>query len=374
MKLNRYFFSVTTIGTRAASVAVALCSLFVVPRSFACEWVQVPGPPPVVGDIVHAIAGVANDDLWAVGNTASVAEPLTEHWDGVSWSVVPSQGVRKDHYLTGIAALDSNDVWAVGWDKTGGARRGSKTLVEHWNGDQWTAIRSPNMPGDSVNNYLRAVSAVSPNDVWAVGYYDSGSNLVTHWDGSTWRIVPSPFFPQSALLAVDAIATNDAWAVGYMLGGTFTLHWDGVAWSVVPSPNGPGSTYFRAVAAVAHDDVWAVGNLVGDSTVPIAAHWDGATWSLVATPPVGDPALLLDVVAICSNDVWAVGVAGEEALTEHWDGTAWSVVPTPSLPDGGYLESITAIISARGKPTLWATGHTGENQLFLKRKCSAQSR
>src|SRR5450759_1391121 len=56
----------------------------------------------------------------------------------------------------------------------------------------WEVVSSPS-PGN--NGQLFGVAAISPSDVWAVGYYSiSGptSTLVKHWDGIVWSVVPSP--------------------------------------------------------------------------------------------------------------------------------------------------------------------------------------
>src|SRR5438552_18107105 len=53
----------------------------------------------------------------------------------------------------------------------------------------WSIVSSPNQGSSS----LYGVSAVSSNDVWAVGYYSNGSSLLPlteHWNGSSWSIVP----------------------------------------------------------------------------------------------------------------------------------------------------------------------------------------
>jgi hypothetical protein len=53
-------------------------------------------------------------------------------------------------------------------------------------------IPGANEPG--VHNGLYGVTAVGPNDVWAVGYrgFVTFRTLITHWNGSTWQVVPNP--------------------------------------------------------------------------------------------------------------------------------------------------------------------------------------
>src|SRR5690349_8776245 len=112
---------------------------------------------------LSAIAAISDQDVWAAGyhavTSATSYDPLTllVHWDGKSWSQVasPSPGTRIN-VLTGVAAVSSDDVWAVGSYALTGTQ--SKTLVLHWDGKSWIQIASPD-PG--VASYLASVAAVS---------------------------------------------------------------------------------------------------------------------------------------------------------------------------------------------------------------------
>jgi hypothetical protein len=91
--------------------------------------------------------------------------------------------------LTAIAAVSSNNIWAVG-----NSNNGSQTLIEHWNGSRWSIVASSN-PG-SVGNLLNAVAVVSASNAWTVGEYSSTNyaslSLIENWNGSSWSVVPSP--------------------------------------------------------------------------------------------------------------------------------------------------------------------------------------
>jgi hypothetical protein len=58
-------------------------------------WTIIPSPN---GDgrrsTLNAVAGVSPDDVWAVGlmtpPDSGAPQTLIEHWDGLSWSIVPS--------------------------------------------------------------------------------------------------------------------------------------------------------------------------------------------------------------------------------------------------------------------------------------------
>src|SRR5206468_2921576 len=136
------------------------------------------------------------NDVWTVGlyspDMATYAT-LTEHWNGTQWSLVPSPNVGSlENYLYSVAAVAANDVWAVGYSSNYGSPQ--RTLIEHWNGTQWSVVPSPNV--GSNRNYLRWVAQVGPNDVWAVGTYWNAASvqqtLTLHWDGRAWSVVPSP--------------------------------------------------------------------------------------------------------------------------------------------------------------------------------------
>jgi hypothetical protein len=238
--------------------------------------------------------------------------------------------------IYGIEALSANDVWAVGLVYEGTIAR---TLIEHWNGTSWSIVPSPNVGNES--SYLFKASAVSANDIWAVGTHN-GRTLVLHWNGTQWSIVPTPDpgTNENYLLDIEAVSANDVWAVGYFRSGPgnpFTqliLHWNGASWTQVPGPNtGFFDNLLTSVDAVSANDIWAVGysmqqNAPASQTRTLTIHWDGNTWSVV---PSGFFNRLSSVSAVSSNDVWAVGNhrSGLFTITMHWNGSNWSMVPSP---------------------------------------------
>src|SRR2546426_3450538 len=72
-------------------------------------------------------------------------------------------------------------------------------------------------PGE-VFNRLLGVTAISPSDVWAVGYTQATSSfgpLLEHYDGTAWSVVPGPPSSHATMTAVAASPSTDVWAVGY---------------------------------------------------------------------------------------------------------------------------------------------------------------
>src|SRR2546423_14369290 len=93
-----------------------------------------------------------------------------------TWQIIGSpNGSRQVNELHGISALAENDVWAAGVSYNTERTLGS-ILIEHWNGSQWSVVRSPN-PSAFVNK-INAIAAVSANDVWAVGTAPTPTNTV----------------------------------------------------------------------------------------------------------------------------------------------------------------------------------------------------
>ena len=127
--------------------------------------------------------------IWAVGFSTDsnfINKTLTLHWDGNTWSIVPSPSLDSD-ILFAVDALASNDVWAVGRTKPGGYGE-DRTLTMHWDGSAWNIVPSPN---DSSNdNDLFGVAAIASDDVWAVGNAGSLKTLAIHWDGASWGVAP----------------------------------------------------------------------------------------------------------------------------------------------------------------------------------------
>ncbi len=247
----------------SASSGNALDQITLTLRWDGTTWNIIPSPSPgTLGlNILYAVDANSANDVWAVGsytNIGEFAQTLVEHWDGISWQVIPSANVAgANNELFGVVAFGPNNVWAVGY--SGNAASGFMTLVEHWNGSTWTVVSSPSPFGDDI---LHGVSGTGANDLWAVGRSRNPSTFMTtglieRWAGNTWSLVSGLNQENSALYGVAAVAATDAWAVGDVTGLTLVGRWDGSSWSVFPSPNVTGR--LLAVSAITACDVWAVG-------------------------------------------------------------------------------------------------------------------
>ena len=333
-------------------------------------WNHSPTPNPnELFSQLRGVAAISAADVWAVGQYDSLAgtytpllRAVTAHWNGSSWSVVPTPAVGPSGTtLTGVAADGPSDVWAVGYSSTYGT---PQTLVQRWDGAQWSVVPSPVISGGSS---LEAVTLVSANDAWAVGnragglpdYSATVVTLAVHWNGAAWVAVPSPNVSNrwNDLASVSAVSSDDVWAVGSSrnigeLYQNLAMHWNGAGWTVVPTPNAANSeNELYAVAAIASDDVWAVGRSNdGISERSVYLHWNGAAWSSVPGPGGGEAVTGSGaLVVLASDDVWAVG-----NTVAHWDGSSWSLAPNPVVPGAPGLSLVGA--SKVGACDVWAVG------------------
>ncbi len=347
-------------------------------KNATCSWHIVKSPN--IGQSsneLYSIAAISSHDAWAVGAANAINEqgnPLTEHWNGKRWSVVPSPKPNASFsYLQGVSAVNKDNVWAVG--TTGDIQ----TVIEHWNGKRWSIVASPNAPDPHPNGSLDSVVAISANDVWAAGFYtdttiNAVKTLVEHWNGKAWGIVPTPN-PTSfnMLYSITAVSANNVWAVGSYTfpinGGSVALveHWNGQQWSVVSTPSitSSNNVLLLSISALSAKDIWAVGsyNTSNYTSNTLVEHWNGTQWSIVNDPTFQTSTTLSGVVALSKNNVWAVGNSFDSrnpngvsaTLIEHWNGSNWSVVSSPN-PVGTYA-TLNSIARLPGTSSLVAGGY-----------------
>jgi hypothetical protein len=369
--------SVARVLWLAVAAAVSPLVLTSAAQAQAAPWTVVSSPDATPGNNdLAAVATVSASDVWAVGsaeNSRGNGQLLAKHWNGTSWSIVSTPAVVTGQ-LSGLAAISSTDVWAAGSMLL--SARGNTAQFLHWNGRKWTIVKSP-----ATTAGIAGMAAVSGTDVWAVGSIISGliaQTFIEHWNGKSWSIVPSPNdgTGSNLLNAVTAVSANDVWAVGQFQDAsnttqTLTEHWNGTSWSIVASPS--AGAEFLGAAAVSSSNVWAVG-LTGDAT--LIQHWNGASWAVVPSPnpsPAGAAgSLLFGVAVVSANDLWAVGESRNASgipstLIEQWNGTSWSIVASPSPGSAASLRGAAAD-SASGQA--WAVGNfrapSGADQTLIE--------
>ena len=292
------------------------------------------------------VAATSPGNAWAVGGTNwfSPTQTLAEHWNGKTWTRVPTPTPDGSAYFNAVAATSASNAWAVGLITPGGPGVPALTtpLIEHWNGKAWTVAKFPE-PADG--GQFNGVAATSASNVWAVGSTGANSiaagqtTLIEHWNGKSWTRVPSPS-PKgtgtgSVLAGVAATGPDNAWADGETPNSgpakSLIEHWNGTRWAVLPSPNPTGDTYLTGIAAASSTDAWAVGYTNPTTCSPncgtAAFHWNGKKWAVTQSidPPGSYLDVLEGVVIISSDNAWAVGTYNgwSSTLIEHWNGKSW---------------------------------------------------
>jgi hypothetical protein len=244
--------------------------------------------------------------------THDEGETLALHWNGVRWRHVPTPVEGSFSQLFGVSAIASNDVWAVG---SFGA---ASALILHWDGATWTDVPSPALT-DGFRT-LFSVTAIAADDVWAAGSQGragaTSRTLVEHWDGQRWRVIPTPNVAgaDNYLWDIDAGSAGDIWAVGEEEGDDrlpITEHWDGTGWSILPGPDLGGAWgVLRSVVSISPTDVLAVGYGIDTfffRSSALVVEWDGTTWETVSAESPGVETTALNAVTEASpTEAWSV--------------------------------------------------------------------
>ena len=293
-------------------------------------------PPPCSPDF-HAIYGVSDDDVYAVGSCG-----FALRFDGDAWQPLDFD-----------AAIDFEDVWGSGpsdvffagaqrtelpevaqeecgdlWDSSDGCYA-SSAVVYHFDGAAWElALERPK------NTWFRAIGGSGAQVVAGGGKYDVGGEF-WRFDGASW----------SGLDALSYVVTTEAiWIIGSRM-------W--VAYNGIMDLDGYTRCYvdwFDAAASgqVCPDDHLDCSDLwmdeggrfiaVGDDLI---VFYDGASCAFEALPE-GNGGLNA-VWGRSLDDVWAVGDLG---AVLHRSGGVWSEIPVPGELDDVWFVDVWASADA----------------------------
>ena len=289
--------------------------------------------------------------------------------------------------LNGVDALAKKDVWAVGYSQRPGGRY--ETLVEHWNGDHWRVVKSPNA-GTNPYNTLTSVDAVSSSDAWAVGSYRTATSrktLIERWNGNSWSVVksPNPASFGNSLLGVAATGPNDVWAVGWKISDrglqSLILHYDGKVWTETAAPTvGTGGNVLTDISAVSANDIWAAGYYDdGTEQKTLTLHYNGTSWSSVPSASGGDGvSILMDISASSPSDAWAVGFEYRDSLkhyvstAQHWNGSTWDAVRNAISSKYVYEGAMYSVAKVPGSSQVWAIGYPQDAEVICPSASTAQ--
>jgi len=237
----------------------SLKSTTLIERWNGSAWKIVPSPNPggaTLPNQLFAVAVAGPGDAWAVGAAGYPEQALILRLRGTTWRPVANGcGVP----LNGLDVVSASDVWAVGTNTTC-----------HFDGTSWSVVPSPQpRPQFQEGAYvLTDVSALTADDVWASGYriidqgeYSEDQSIVEHWDGSAWTLTTD--VDGQVLNGIEVLGAGDVWAAGTDGTRGLVVHFDGSGWNLVPSPTPADSGSLADVARESADHLWAVGTADG---------------------------------------------------------------------------------------------------------------
>jgi streptogramin lyase len=305
-------------------------------------------------------------------NSASVEVTLAESWNGTEWSVksTPNPTGAKASSLFGVSCTTSAACTAVGqYNNSSGTR---VTLVERWNGTEWSIQSTPN-PSGSLETKFVAVSCSSASACSAVGEYRQSTyttlSFAEGWNGTEWKeqAIPNPGETTgSKLTGISCTAASACTAVGWYIGsrypGTLMERWNGTEWNLqtVANPSNSSETLLDTVSCTSSSSCEAAGRFCtspcGEAALlpPLAEHWNGTTWSVQELPVGGGAENKLESVSCISSTVcMAAGTfpalqyfpyaSLNTNLTYSLSGTKWSL---GTVPDAGTDTAVSCASSS----------------------------
>ena len=126
-------------------------------------------------NVLDAVAADPAGHLWAAGryrNGSGSEQPLVERHRTRGWRGVPAQAApvaAPELALESLAPLAANDVWAAGTYLDDTRDFAPVALIEHWDGHSWSIVPTPHPVEPTGFDALHGIAGVSATDIWAVG-------------------------------------------------------------------------------------------------------------------------------------------------------------------------------------------------------------
>jgi hypothetical protein len=320
-------------------------------------WRVVTTVGPAGEDVSGTMAANSADGAWSVwtGTHYTAVERLV----GGEWTQVPIPAALTG-YVRSAVAFDgdsADDFWLFN------SYRANHAL--HFTGSKWTLQQIPAwvLPRRSGGHGLSAVTAsvLGPDNVWVFGL-DAGA-YAAHYNGRAWAKVRLPAAPDE----VSAVSPDDIWA----LQGNTAWYGNGTTWTAtkIPTVAGDPPEAFDDLTVSGHDSAWVWRTILatGPRTEADVLHWNGTSWRSVA----GTPADNIGTVAPDgSGGLWATGVDINPSgfnLFYHLAGRHWTEVNPPA---GTLLQAPEDLTWIPGTHSLWGTvtglTHKGEHAELIK--------
>ncbi|MBN2026110.1 MAG: IPT/TIG domain-containing protein [Actinobacteria bacterium] len=216
-------------------------------------------------------------------------------------------------YVRAVSAIDTNNVWAV-----------SSPDLLFYDGTKWNRqLEVEEGPQD--------IFILDENHMWVVGC----NGLILFYDGNSWIYQDSGI--NESLGSVYALDENHVWVAGAY--GTI-LFFDGTSWSMQDS--GAGHDYLWGIYAADSSNVWAVGDSGN------IYFYDGTSW---ISQDIG--IRFRGIKGLDKDHIWAVGNYG---IIYFYDGLSWA------MQDSGTTNALYSVYPL-DTSHVWAVG-SNETILF----------
>jgi hypothetical protein len=316
------------------------------------------------------IAAGGPRSAWSLWHTCkmpcSTVVTYLAHSNGRRWSRVPASEIAglNAGAPAAVAASSATDAWVLG-----GARIGRHEPAWHWNGSSWRTLQVPTwvVRGNLAGGADVQTADFNSRDLWVFSLGDMSFKperaFAARYERGRWRKSFLPAVPA----AVSAVSADDIWALGFADPAghqALLMHWDGRSWNTrrIPKQHLPAKTtgFFQAFAAAGPKDVWlswqTITGLQGAVTKYLL-RWTVRGWSKVHLP-AGD-----SIYGLMSADgrggLWAAGNGpkpGYPARFFHWVGGRWTTYRVPvgaKVQNGGPQD----LVRIPGTRTMLAIGH-----------------
>jgi hypothetical protein len=218
-------------------------------------WSVDPSPTSGVdGDLLDSVSCAAVSSCIAVGVAAigtDAAGPLIERWDGVSWSVDTSITQDSSYSLGSVSCPAADNCVAVGWQLVPTTPfPTAQPLTEFWDGSTWSIV--PAGVGGPEGE-LVSVTCSSTSSCVAVGtaFGTDHTSLIERWDGAGWAVETGATLAEPAGLNSASCATASVCVAVGTSGPHVLIETDGITAASVPSaPSAPQATPHAGHVAV----------------------------------------------------------------------------------------------------------------------------
>ncbi len=210
-----------------------------------------------------------------------------------------------------------------------------------WNGSNWSAVATNNVPPARSSHAMAARSTDAVTNILMYGGSDGTNALSDTWtfNGTDWTLHPGVSGPNAltnaAMVYHESIGKFIHFG-GNCFGGCFgeTFAWNGSQWSAVFSPTTPPARYLHAMAydPIRQETVLYGGNLLPQNLGVTGDTWvfDGNQWTqrfVSGPPPLVSHTMAFDPTR--GTVVMHGGLANGSTTSQQtweWNGSQWSLV------------------------------------------------